>query len=641
MNIHIEEIKEIIPPSELLSLFQLSHEDTEFVQTSRTIVENILKNEDKRLLIIVGPCSIHDYDSAIEYANLLKDIKQKYPNLFLVMRVYFEKPRSRTGWKGFIYDPNLDDSYDINKGLTLARKLLLEITKLHIPIGCEFLDTITPQYLSDLVSWGAIGARTSESQIHRQLASGLSMPIGFKNLTNGDYKKAIDGIISASYSHNFLGIDTQGKVSHIITKGNSSSHLILRGGTEPNYYEDTISSVSHVLKEETIKSGIIIDCSHGNSEKNYNRQLLVALYVRKLMMTGKYPIRGIMIESNIYKGNQKISNSMKKGVSITDSCIDFISTNFLFNILNSYYSINDETITLDKARTMISKFDLILNSILNERFDEKTFINETLLTSKYVFEEDKEITNLCSGKKSEELLYIFTSLRLSLSESVAHIKFKNNPFRFLNKENDFLKEITDRDVEQQIISTYNNSFYLKLIELSKKIQVKFLEKLTSHSKIGYLYGHGTFSHEAVQKFRGLHIPYSSFEKLIEGYSLKEIDFILVPTYNSIIGEVFKVYEIKLGSIDHTIKLNLYSNKNSNQAEFLMVEPHVEKEASNYIKTLNIKNIVNVKSTIDGMKEILTYNDTCFTIASAQNECNLFYTVERDIVKHNITTFSLF
>jgi 3-deoxy-7-phosphoheptulonate synthase len=638
---NIQEIKEIIPPFELLSEYKPTLEEYEFIQSSRNTIEQILIGSDKRLLIVVGPCSIHDYDSAIEYAKMLKNVKEHYPNLFLVMRVYFEKPRSRTGWKGFIYDPNLDDSFDINKGLTLARKLLLEITKLRIPIGCEFLDTITPQYLSDLVSWGAIGARTSESQIHRQLASGLSMPIGFKNLTSGDYEKAIDGMISASYSHNFLGIVTQGKVAHVITKGNPYAHLILRGGEKPNYYEDCISNVSQTLQKEKISTGIIVDCSHGNSEKNCNRQLLVALYVRRLMMLGTYPVRGIMIESNINKGKQAISNSMQKGISITDSCIDFLTTDFLFSILNSYYCIDSSEITLDNARKMIIQYDTIIHSILNNNFNEKTFINETLLCSKYCFEEDKEIANLCKGVEHEELLLIFISMRLSLSETIALIKFRNNPFTYLNKSNDFLKEITDRDIEKNIIANYKHSIYLKIMELSKNIQVKFLEKHTSQIKIGYLYGRGTFSHEAVQNFRGVHIAHSSLDNLKTAHVLKSVDYILVPTYNSIIGEIFSMTGTKLGSIDHTIELNLYGNKNTNQAEFLFVEPHIQKECANYIKHLKFNKIIHTKSSVDGLNELIAYNNTCLTISSAKNECNLFYTLDKHIVKHNITTFTLF
>lgn len=630
-NMNIQEIKEIISPHVLQNTFKPNEEDIQFINSSRKTIEEILVGNDKRLLVIVGPCSIHDYESAIEYAKLLKSVKDQYDNLFLVMRVYFEKPRSRTGWKGFIYDPNLDDSFDINKGLTLARKLMLEITRLKIPIGCEFLDTITPQYLSDLVSWGAIGARTSESQIHRQLASGLSMPIGFKNLTSGDYKKAIDGIISSSYSHNFLGIDEQGKVAHVITKGNKFGHLILRGGEDsPNYNQKSIKKISKTLESENICSGIIVDCSHGNSQKMYNRQLCVALFIKRLRLLNKYPLRGIMLESNINSGKQSISNSMKKGVSITDSCIDFATTDILLTLLNTTNILSIHS--LSELRKVIRTYD---NAIENN-----VILNNSVLTD-YMFEVDKEIVEFCES----ETQIMNVSMRFALSEKVAELKCNENPFKYLLKQNDFLSLITDREVEKDNLNTFNNVLYLKIMELSKNLQVQFLEKHTSKIKIGYLYGKGSFSHEAIQNFHGTHIVYSTIEELYEAYTNKSIDYMLIPTYNSIIGTIELIENTfdriqKKGSIEHKIELNLYCNHNSKKADHLFVEPHIQKEAANYIKSLNIKSILHVKSSIDGMKEILTYNN-CYTIASAKNESNLYYTVDRDIVKHNITTFSLF
>jgi chorismate mutase len=290
---------------------------------------------------------------------------------------------------------------------------------------------------------------------------------------------------------------------------------------------------------------------------------------------------------------------------------------------------------------MISQYDTIICSILNNTFNEKTFINETLLCSQFCFEEDKEIASLCKNKEHEELLLMFISMRLSLSESIAHIKFRNNPFTYLNKSNDFLKEITDRDVEKTIITNYKDPIYLKIMELSKNIQVKYLEKYTSQVKIGYLYGRGTFSHEAVQNFRGIHISYSSLDNLKKAHFLKEVDFILVPSYNSIIGEIFNMSTEKLGSIDHTIELNLYGNRNTNKAEFLFIEPHIEKECSNYIKNLKFNKVIYTKSSVDGLNEIISYNNSCLTISSAKNECNLVYTLDKNIVKHNITTFSLY
>jgi len=628
MNINIQEIKEIISPDFLLNQYKLNNDDKLFIEESRKTIENILIRKDKRLLVVIGPCSIHNYEVALDYVNLLKNMKDLYPNLFIIMRVYFEKPRSRTGWKGYIYDPDLNDTFNINKGLELARKLLLEITKLKLPIGCEFLDTITPQYLSDLVSWGAIGARTSESQIHRQLASGLSMPIGFKNLTSGDYDKAIDGIISSSYSHNFLGIDEQGKVSQVITKGNKFAHLILRGGIEPNYYQYCIDNITKVLEKENLHTGLLIDCSHSNSQKDFNRQILVALYVKRLRLLDKYPISGIMIESNINKGNQKISKDLKYGVSVTDACIDISTTQELLELLNSN---NVETIsTLSELRILIREYD---NAINNNKI-----INKTVLTE-YIFEADEVLTTFCN----DEIKLMNISMRLALSEKVAELKFKKDPFKYLLNSNDFLSLITDRDIEKDNINTFNNPIYLKLMEISKNLQVEFLETYTKHIKIGYLFGKGSFSHEAVHNFRGTHIIYHNINDMNIDLINGKIDYILIPTYNSIIGEIeFSTFTYtKKGSIEHKIELNLYCNNELCQIDVLFIEPHIQKEVDYYIKNLKYNDIRNVSSTIEGCKKILEYSFPCATIASAKNECNLYYTIDKDIIKHNITTFSLF
>ena len=625
-NTNIREIKEILSPISLLEIYKPSYEDVTFINESRHTIRNILHGKDTRLLVIVGPCSIHDYDAALEYAQQLK----QYKNLFLVMRVYFEKPRSRTGWKGLIYDPDLNDTFNINKGITLARKLLLELTKMHIPIGCEFLDTITPQYLSDLVSWGAIGARTSESQIHRQLASGLSMPIGFKNLTSGDYEKAIDGIVSASYSHNFLGVDDKGIVSQVITMGNSDGHLILRGGGGTNYQQTKIEKIVKKLKQE-VSTGMIIDCSHGNSQKEYNRQILVALYVKRLRFLG-YPINGIMLESNIHKGSQKISlplDTMKKGVSITDACIDVDTTLQLLQLL-------DETViyypkSLSEIRTLIREYDTAISS--------GTLLNKSIMTE-HIFEYDAEIAAACKGLPNEEVLLMNVSMRLALSEKVAELKFQADPFKYLLKSNDLLSLITDREVEKDNLHTFNNPLYLKIMELSKNLQVDFLEKYISQIKIGYLFGRGSFSHEAIQNFRGTHIFYDYVGELQMNLDNGCVDYMLVPTYNSIIGDINLVSGSKKGSIEHRIELNLYSNVKSD-FDTLYIEPHIQKEAAKYIHTLKYKRIEVVKSTVEGCRKLLQGYSHDITIASAKNESNFLYTLDRNIVEHNITTFSLF
>jgi len=646
-NTNITQIKPIISPDDLINKYQINCEDVNFINSSRNTIKDILLQNDKRLMVIVGPCSIHDYDAAIEYANMLKNEMINNENLFIIMRVYFEKPRSRVGWKGFIYDPDLNDTYNINKGLDLARKLLLEITKLRIPIGCEFLDTITPQYLSDLVSWGAIGARTSESQIHRQLASGLSMPIGFKNLTSGDYKKAIDGILSTKYPHNFLGIDDKGVASHIITRGNETSHLILRGGDNPNYDEEDIEMITKTLEKEKIKTGIIIDCSHGNSQKEYNRQLLVALYINRLRHQNKYPICGIMLESNIEKGNQKISSTMKKGISITDACIDFNTTKSLLTRINKteIYEVN----TIIEIRKLIRLYDLIIDAILSHDYYTENLQDQLniIVPTKYIMHEDKEITEICKNKINEEDLIILTGLRLSLSERVAEIKFKNNPFEYLNKNNDLLKLVTKRDVEKEIVKQFQNLYYLKIMEISKNIQVRYLEKYLKDIKIGYLFGRGTFSHEVITtNLRGQHIKYENINELKNAIENKMIDFMIIPTYNSIIGEINDLESNwkSCGSFDHKIELCLYSNKNINDrnGDILYLEPHVYKESEKYInKYLKDVPIKIVKNSVEGcIKCIKDDEKVSLTISSLNHDSIFLYKLDDKIIDHNITTFTL-
>lgn len=434
-----------------------------FINESRKTIENILSGKDNRMLVIVGPCSIHNYDQAIEYAKKLHE--GKYENLYIVMRVYFEKPRTCLGWKGLIYDPYLDNSNKIPDGLLIARKLLIELTKMEIPIGLEFLDTITPQYLADLVSWGAIGARTSESQVHRHLASGLSMPIGFKNLTDGNVIKAIEGAKSASYPQAFLGIDENGQSSLIETIGNQFTHIILRGGITPNYNEDTVKNVSELLENNLNNNKIIIDCSHDNSEKNYKRQGLVAVYTRRLHLTKKYPICGIMIESNINEGNQKISTDLLYGVSVTDSCINIEDTFYLLNILDkmSIVECND----LSDVRKYISYYD---NFIINNQ----TNFNPIITTTIKSYDVDKQINDLTQNNFRQNILL---ALRLSFSEKVGEFKF--NTFNFLKKDTNLLELVTNNEVEQNIIqkSKDSSALMIKIMDLSKWIQVELIKEL--------------------------------------------------------------------------------------------------------------------------------------------------------------------
>jgi len=328
-NTNITSINPIITPIELKNQLPLLNEVKNNIIKWRKEIDDIVKGKDQRLIVIIGPCSIHDPDGAIDYAEKLKELRIKFQEkLFIVMRVYFEKPRTTVGWKGLINDPDLNGSFDINKGLFISRQLLLKLNSMGIPVACEFLDVFNPQYYADLVSWGAIGARTTESQLHRELASGLSMPIGFKNGTSGNIDIAIDAVICANHPHVFMGINDEGKSSIVKTNGNNSAHVILRGGNAgPNYDHVNIGIINKMSKAKNIQTRLIIDCSHGNSGKSYRNQPLVIESIMTQINHGEKNICGVMIESNIIEGCQKhdIKNGklgLVYGQSITDECVN-------------------------------------------------------------------------------------------------------------------------------------------------------------------------------------------------------------------------------------------------------------------------------------------------------------------------------
>lgn len=331
----IKSIKPLIPPSILIEEYPLSLNAAQTVASGRKATEEIVKQEDDRLLVVVGPCSIHDVRSGLEYARKLAAYSESAKeDLHIVMRVYFEKPRTTVGWKGLINDPNLNGSFQINKGLRLARGFLLEVNNLGLPAGTEFLDTISPQYTADLISWGAIGARTTESQVHRELSSGLSMPIGFKNGTDGSISIAVDAIKAASSEHVFLSVTKQGISAIVETNGNDACHLILRGAnTGPNYSSEHVSSVSSKLTSSALPARIMIDCSHGNSEKKHENQIKVIESISTQLGAGdenSCNIFGVMIESNLVQGKQSIPaqgpTGLKYGQSITDACVNWDTT---------------------------------------------------------------------------------------------------------------------------------------------------------------------------------------------------------------------------------------------------------------------------------------------------------------------------
>ena len=330
-DIRIEEIRQLLPPSLLLSELPILEPSAQLINSTRSDIDSVLNGLSDKLLVVVGPCSIHDRKAAIEYAEHVKKWISTYSNdLLIVMRVYFEKPRTTVGWKGLINDPNLDNSFDINNGLKIARSLLSEINEMGVPAGTEFLDAISPQYYADLISWGAIGARTTESQIHRELASGLSMPIGFKNGTGGSIKIAVDGIKAASQPHHFLSVTKQGVSGIVKTRGNKSCHIILRGSSNgPNCDSDSVNETSKLLKDNDLPGQLMVDCSHGNSLKDYKKQVLVAEDLSEQISGGSKDVASVMIESNLVEGNQKISPNLSDlvyGQSVTDSCVGLDDT---------------------------------------------------------------------------------------------------------------------------------------------------------------------------------------------------------------------------------------------------------------------------------------------------------------------------
>ena len=330
-DLNVSETIQLRPPRSLKEQIPTTERSNQVVVEGRNIIQKILRHEDERLLVVVGPCSIHDPKGAIEYAQRLVKLHEELKDkLYIVMRVYFEKPRTTVGWKGLINDPHLDDSYDIQTGLELARKLLLEVTELGLPAATEFLDSIVPQYIGDLVSWAAIGARTTESQTHRQMASGLSMPVGFKNATDGSMQIALDAMQAAQAPHSFLGIDQDGITSIVRTKGNRDGHIVLRGGrARTNYDADSIAEAVAALEKAGQIASLMVDCSHANSNKQPAKQEEVAQSVIQQRVGGTKALTGLMVESNLFAGNQSVPKNLadlKYGVSITDACVDWETT---------------------------------------------------------------------------------------------------------------------------------------------------------------------------------------------------------------------------------------------------------------------------------------------------------------------------
>ncbi len=353
-NLHIQDENILITPEALRQKYPLSEQSLEFISNARNDIANIIHKKDPRLLVVCGPCSIHDPAAAIEYAKKLKVLSEKLNDkLYLVMRVYFEKPRTTVGWKGLINDPHLDGSFDVEHGLHKARQLLLTLTEMGLPLATEALDPISPQYIGDLFSWAAIGARTTESQTHREMASGLSMPIGFKNGTDGSLATAINAMKAAANSHRFMGINHSGQVALLTTQGNPDGHVILRGGKTTNYDANSVKQCEIEMEKSGLEASLMIDCSHANSEKDFHRQPIVAEDVFKQIQKGNQSIIGLMIESHLHEGNQSAEQKiedMQYGVSITDACINWRTTEELLTC--AYQQIGPHLLERFKGTTL-------------------------------------------------------------------------------------------------------------------------------------------------------------------------------------------------------------------------------------------------------------------------------------------------
>ncbi len=329
-DLRIDELRPLIPPAIVMEEIPTTDAQVSTIQAAREAAGRIIEGEDDRLLVVVGPCSVHDPQAGLEYARRLKNVADRLSaDLHVIMRTYFEKPRTTVGWKGLINDPNLDGSFAINQGLRVARNFLRDVVDIGLPTGTEFLDPITPQFVADLIAWGAIGARTTESQVHRELASGLSMPVGFKNGTGGNIQIAVDAIRSAAHPHHFLSVTKQGLAAIVQTRGNQQCHVILRGGSGgPNFDADSVASTVEALKKSGVETGIMIDCSHANSQKNHDNQPKVAEAIGAQVRAGNHGVVGVMVESFLEPGRQDASpgKPLDFGKSITDACLGFDQT---------------------------------------------------------------------------------------------------------------------------------------------------------------------------------------------------------------------------------------------------------------------------------------------------------------------------
>ena len=670
MDLNIIKKTNLFSPKTLINELPLTDTLKKFISSSRKTVEDIISYRSNKLLVVVGPCSIHDEYSALEYATKLAALKKKFNNLFIVMRVYFEKPRTRVGWKGLINDPDLDNTLDIQKGLRTARRILININKIGLPTACEFLDTITPQYFSDLVSWGAIGARTVNSQIHRQLASGLSMPIGFKNFTNNDYQIAIDGIISSFQSHTFPGINDDGSSCLFITRGNKYNHLILRGGKIPNYYQSVINKIKKDLVHEKINNKLIIDCSHGNSGKDYKRQPVVCKNIANQIKNGETVIGGVMIESHIKEGKQSFNYNKKDleyGKSITDSCVSLETTEMMLSDLNN--SLENKVFmqpntSLDAVRQKIDNYQDLIEQLINNthHFDETKLLKSS---NRYEFNKINidideliitPLLNILNGfnkLQNQRLIHIILEIildRIYLGMNIAEIKFNENPFLFIkNSDNNFMSLIENKERENNILNNLNpilHELFNKIILYTKQVQNEYLIKKIKSLSIGYLGPQGTFSYDAVNTLNKniKKVSFISFQEMI-GNLKTNIDYVLIPNYNNITGDIkhnIKIDNLKnLGKFEYKINIDLLTENITHNKIIIYSHNQAYLEVKDYLnKYYPQHKFVSTSSTLEGCnkaKELKGY-----ALASSSNISGNFKKINQDIMNdNNYTTFVLY
>lgn len=566
-NTRINTIKPLISPEYLINSLPASEQVQQHVRKSRQAIQDVIHGKDPRLLVVVGPCSIHDCDAALAYAHRLKQLQSQFSKeLCIVMRVYFEKPRTTIGWKGLINDPDLNNHFDIIHGLTTARQLLLDINELGLAVGTEFMDTITPQYIADLVSWGAIGARTTESQPHRNLASGLSMPIGFKNSTTGYVKVAADAVYAASHPHHFLGVTKQGLAAIVATNGNPDCHIILRGGSQtgPNYHMEDIADAKKLLATHQIKTGILVDCSHGNSGKDYRKQKLVVDSLCKQIAQSERDncsIAGLMLESHLVEGNQALTSKAELvyGQSITDSCIGWEET---------------EQLIMQLAKTQQTRFVAPVQQIHTKQTNEAE--SDLMRVRNNINAIDDRIHTLLDQRAALAL----KALAIKSDEGAI-----SPTIYYPEREQEIMARLTQKNTEV-ITSESVSHIFQAIIKSCRKLQYDQLQNQKQVS-IAIQGDKASFSEQAAKQFcqnnciQNYHLDYAiSSQAVIEKVKAGLVDYGVMAIYNGTGGAVKETIDAMntksldiIAVIPLSVKQNLLVLPNISQNQIQAIYSH--------------------------------------------------------------------